>query len=343
MAFVCSVSVLAVCYAALSVALRYSTLPTVSFAASVACVAATSLPRRCHCPSGSQRLLPAAACNRADEPVRIHFLGHKQLVRFGDPRRSIEQVCTPPRPCIASRAMPTQSLYVHRLGPVQSYRSELSCTDSTTSVGFMVFTEIIVFTDKFDRTILRLRRAFSCRPFALVCAGKRSAMIVGVIAELLLVPLVLVPFVLEPFLPRHVQKLRDSEHGRFIFLLHGSGANSANYCFGRFFLALNGHKANVVFFNYLGGPIKTSPRGNITTLSAEVARQFETTLYDKILEKDADGRQGTTRSSTGCYMRLTVLGHFPWCPRADRPPHLHTRGPRARSRHDPGTRACHRP
>lgn len=36
MAFVCSVSVLAVCYAALSVALRYSTLPTVSFAASVA-------------------------------------------------------------------------------------------------------------------------------------------------------------------------------------------------------------------------------------------------------------------------------------------------------------------
>jgi pimeloyl-ACP methyl ester carboxylesterase len=173
----------------------------------------------------------------------------------------------------------------------------------------MVFTEIIVFTDKFDRTILRLRRAFSCRPFALVCAGKRSAMIVGVIVELLLVPLVLVPFVLEPFLPRHVQKLRDSEHGRFIFLLHGSGANSANYCFGRFFLALNGHKTNVVFFNYLGGPIKTSPRGNITTLSAEVARQFETTLYDKILEKDADDRQGTTRSSTGGLMRLTVLGH----------------------------------
>ncbi|CAD7924932.1 unnamed protein product [Amoebophrya sp. A120] len=97
-------------------------------------------------------------------------------------------------------------------------------------------------------------------------------------------------FVIEPFLFRFVN-YRDPKH--YVICTHGMGANTANWVYGRYFLACQDYVDNVIFPTYLGGLFAIDYNGNVrkctSKVSADVAAQLSRILETK--QKEAENRQ----------------------------------------------------
>eukprot|EP00392_Amoebophrya_sp_AT5.2_P016151 g16396.t1 len=123
----------------------------------------------------------------------------------------------------------------------------------------------------------------------------RVVQLVTTILELLLIPMVIVPFALERLLFRYVDE--SGNHSHYIVMLHGMGANSANYLYARYFFGVHGLTTTVIYINWLSGPFLLSYSGNVEEITDDVVAQVRARL-----ERIQAGRErlalGSKRSSS---------------------------------------------
>eukprot|EP00929_Paragymnodinium_shiwhaense_P044967 TRINITY_DN23033_c0_g1_i2.p1 TRINITY_DN23033_c0_g1~~TRINITY_DN23033_c0_g1_i2.p1 ORF type:complete len:608 (+),score=55.20 TRINITY_DN23033_c0_g1_i2:95-1918(+) len=119
----------------------------------------------------------------------------------------------------------------------------------------------------------------------------------AVLREFVLVPIIIIPFIVDPYLSRFVDK-NPTADTTYLFVLHGSGANTGEWILGRFMLTIRGYGDHTLWANYLPGWMHVANDGGVDHLA------------DKILPEIAREVEGIVASRTSKEkVNVVIMGH----------------------------------